>query len=228
MARVAAHGILALMLPATAAAAVVCTDHRGQGGAFRYLQPDNMDLMLHGAGQSPAAFKSYWDFMPNSTKPMLFMTYTSLNASSQETVRQYFAELEAECASYTDDFYTIPQIGLSMTRDGQGYDGAVASGELDEQIGWLVDALQHTLKRPAYIRIGYEFNGDWNGYDPETYPKAFARVATAVRATKKVCPPAPDPSSLLGPTAVSIAPIRNRWRPSGTTVRTRARGGSTG
>ena len=65
-------------------------------------------------------------------------------------------------------------------------DGAVASGELDDQIGYLVDALQHTLKRPAYLRIGYEFNGQWNGYSKHTYPKAFARVAKAVRSTKKV------------------------------------------
>ena len=182
--------ILVLLLgPATVAATVVCEDNRGQTGAFRYLQPDDMDLMLHGAGQSPAAFKSYWDFMPNSTKPMLYMTYTSLNASSREDVQRYFAKLEEDCASYTDEFYTIPQIGLSMTSGGQGYDGAVARGELDEQISWLVDALQHTLTRPAYIRIGYEFNGDWNGYDPKTYPTAFARVAKAVRSTKKVSSP---------------------------------------
>ena len=54
------------------------------------------------------------------------------------------------------------------------------------QIGWLVDGLRDALKRPAYIRIGYEFNGEWNGYSPKTYVKAFARVAKAVRATKKV------------------------------------------
>lgn len=190
-------GTIMALLPAAVVAEVVCEDHRGQAGVFRYLQPDNMDLMLHGAGQSAAAFKAYWDFMPNATKPMLYMTYTSLNASSQEKVQQYFEELEEECAQYTDEFYTIPQIGLSMTSGGQGYDGAVARGELDEQISWLVDALQHILKRPAYIRIGYEFNGDWNGYDPKTYPKAFARVAKAVRATKKVSAHYYRPRSVL-------------------------------
>ena len=183
--RLAALLAAAAVAPATTVATVVCADHRGQGRAFRYLQPNNMDLLLHGAGQSPDAFQAYWDAMPNSTKPMVYMAYTSLNRSQAE-VQQFFETLEEQCAKYTDDFYTIPQIGLSMTSGGVGYDGAVASGELDDQIGYLVDALQHTLKRPAYLRIGYEFNGQWNGYSKHTYPKAFARVAKAVRSTKKV------------------------------------------
>ena len=79
---------------------IVCEDHHGQGGGFRYLQPDNMDLILHGAGQSPGAFRAYWEFMPNATKPMVYMSYTGLNASSQAHVQSYFADLEEECASY--------------------------------------------------------------------------------------------------------------------------------
>jgi hypothetical protein len=182
-----------------------------------------MDLMLHGAGQSPEAFKAYWDFMPNSTKPMLYMAYVGLNASSQEQVQQYFEKLEEECASYTDEFYTIPQIGLSMTRNGQGYDGAVASGELDEQIGWLVDALQHTLKRPAYIRIGYEFNGEWNGYNSKTYPQAFARVAKAVRATQKVRVAAARHHCRVPRPALTHSKYRNRSPLYGTTVQTQVK-----
>ena len=153
--------VAALLLTATiTSGAVVCKDHRGQGREFRMLQPDNMDLIMHGAGQDPASFRQYWDFMPNSTKPMVFMTYLGLNATSKADVTRTFANLEAECASYGDDRYIIPQIGLSMTHGaGKGYDGAVAAGQLDEQIGWLADALATTLKRPAYVRIGYEFNG---------------------------------------------------------------------
>lgn len=85
------------------------------------------------------------------------MAYTGLNASSKAEVTKWFAALEAECASYGDDHYIMPQIGLSMTHGGgAGYDGAVASGHMDEQIGWLADALQNTLTRPAYVRIGCE------------------------------------------------------------------------
>lgn len=38
------------------------------------------------------------------------------------------------------------------------------------------------LGRPAFVRIGYEFNGRWNGYVPETYIPAWRRVVAAMRA----------------------------------------------
>jgi hypothetical protein len=184
--RVGATTLVAVMASSSEAASITCRDNRGQGGAFRMLQPDDMDLVMHGAGQDPVSFRAYWNFMPNDTKPMIFMTYTGLNASSEAAVDEYMAGVEKECASYGDDHYVMPQIGLSMSDHGKGYDAAVAAGEMDEQIGWLARALQNTLRRPAYVRIGYEFNGAWNGYSPKTYVRAFERVAKAIRAGKTV------------------------------------------
>ncbi|MBC7903766.1 MAG: hypothetical protein H7Y27_10095, partial [Gemmatimonadaceae bacterium] len=37
---------------------------------------------------------------------------------------------------------------------------------------------------PCYIRVGYEFNGRWNGYDPAAYRQAFIRISTAFRENK--------------------------------------------
>ena len=178
--------LLAAGLTMSSVAGLSCEDNRGQGGAFRMLQPDNMDLIMHGAGQDPTSFREYWNFMPNDTKPMLFMAYTQLNASSEADVQAFFAGVERECASYGDDHYVLPQIGLSMSSGGQGYDGAVAAGQLDEQITWLANALGTVLTRPAYVRIGYEFNGQWNGYSPKTYVKAFERIASKIRVGKTV------------------------------------------
>lgn len=55
----------------SASGGVVCKDHRGQGGGFRMLQPADMDLIMHGAGQDAASFRNYWTYMGNATKPML-------------------------------------------------------------------------------------------------------------------------------------------------------------
>lgn len=56
----------------------------------------------------------------------------------------------------------------------------VAEGGLDPQIkhlaGWIKAA-----KRPVLLRIGYEFDGIWNHYDPENYKKAFQRIVTMFR-----------------------------------------------
>jgi hypothetical protein len=38
--------------------------------------------------------------------------YTGLNTSSRAHVQAYFAGLEAECASYSDETYVTPQMGL--------------------------------------------------------------------------------------------------------------------
>jgi len=168
-----------------AAGGVVCEDNRGQGGAFRMLQPADMDLVMHGAGQDAASFRDYWDYMGNTTKPMVFMTYTSLRMTQPE-IEAYFMQLEADCAAYGDERFVLPQIGLSMTAGGQGYDDDVAAGKLDDNIGWFATAISQQLKRPCYVRIGYEFNGQWNKYNVSTYPQAFNRVAKVLRDTKMV------------------------------------------
>lgn len=42
------------------------------------------------------------------------------------------------------------------------------------------------MKRPLYVRIGYEFNGQWNNYSESSYPQAFNRVAKVLRETNMV------------------------------------------
>ena len=39
----------------------------------------------------------------------------------------------------------------------------------------------HHLNRPAYVRVGYEFNGQWNNYPPEYYVPAFDTIVSAWR-----------------------------------------------
>jgi hypothetical protein len=56
---------LSLLAAATATAVssgIICEDHRGHGRAFRMLQPENMDRIMHGAGQDKDSFWDYWNF----------------------------------------------------------------------------------------------------------------------------------------------------------------------
>ncbi len=133
------------------------------------------DRVIHGAGQSPDAFDNYWNAIgPN--KPALFMTYCGLNRISQA----WFMRLAATLDRYPG---TMPQIGLSLGRDGrpeEHYEHRVAAGEFDEQIAVLCRGLK-SLGRPVFLRIGYEFNGPWNGYAPETYIAAWRRLVNAFR-----------------------------------------------
>ena len=136
------------------------------------------DGILHGAGQDPVAVRDYTAAMGPGRAPLIWMTYVGLNGN----LRAWGEGLARTLAAAPG--WMVPQIGLSMTRDSHPedhYEQKVAAGELDERIDQLVAALA-ALGRPAYLRIGYEFNGPWNGYQPATFVAAWRRIAERIRA----------------------------------------------
>jgi len=138
------------------------------------------DQVIHGVGQSKDAHLNYWNVMLENQKPSVIMTYIGLKGISSS----WSLSLKNEILSYQPNFI-IPQIGLSMTSDGTPsahYEGDVAAGLMDTEIDALIEGLR-LLATPAYLRIGYEFNGlSWNGYQPATYKQAFIRITQKIRA----------------------------------------------
>jgi hypothetical protein len=134
---------------------------------------------INGAGPTPDAFANYWNLMGEGNKPMVYMDYVGL----RDLQSNWPANLQAELLKY-QPMFVIPQIGLSMTRDGypdQHYEDEVAAGSLDYAIHAFLDQLEE-LALPVYLRIGYEFNGSgWNGYRPDTYIQAFRRITQMIR-----------------------------------------------
>ena len=142
----------------------------------RRLEPQTQ--VLHGAGQSDeTSFAEYTQAM-GAAKPMLSMSYVDL----KDDLPAYFARLRAELARYPE--LIVPQIGLSLNEGDRGkhYEAAVASGSMDDRLRQLCEGLR-SLDRPVYLRVGYEFNGPWNGYEAAAYVAAFRQVTTAVRAS---------------------------------------------
>jgi hypothetical protein len=139
--------------------------------------------VIHGAGQSPDEFQKYFAAI-GDTKPEIYMTYLGLRLQPDD-IKEYFFQLKKELGKY-DAVYLIPEIGLSMTVDGQPdqhYEGKVARGEMDANIDAVCEGLSR-LQRPAFVRIGYEFNGSWNGYQPDTYQAAWKRIVDKLRANE--------------------------------------------
>ena len=143
------------------------------------LEP--MGKIISGAGQDQASFINYWNNMHSQDKPVLYMTYISLRDVTSDWADGLKANL------MLNGKFQIPQIGLYMTVDGapsQHYEQDVATGLYDKQISMFIDGLQ-SLAIPAYVRIGYEFNGlAWNGYQPESYKQAFIRITDMIRTRK--------------------------------------------
>ena len=136
--------------------------------------------IINGAGQDLTAYKNYWNVMHAQNKPLIYMTYLNLSDATSD----WSNELKSDLMSNAEKFQ-IPQIGLSMTIDGTPsahYEQDVAAGLYDKQIKMFIDGLQ-SLAIPAFVRIGYEFNGvAWNGYVPTTYKNAFIRITNMIRA----------------------------------------------
>lgn len=136
--------------------------------------------VVHGAGQSSGAFENYWDVMDEGEKPAVYMYYIGLSGLNEN----WYVSLKEELLKRRD-YLIIPQIGLSMTSDGnpeQHYEDDVAAGVYDTQIGYLIEGFKK-LGAPVYLRIGYEFNGvTWNGYEPESYKAAFVKIAEQIQA----------------------------------------------
>jgi hypothetical protein len=126
-------------------------------------------------GQDAGVFETYTKAI--GITPAGFMAYTSIQEvngldreSRYEGVTQY--------AQPTADGFTntVVQIGLYMV---DALD-RVNNGEFDLNIDRLGDWIQKS-RRPVFLRIGYEFDGAHNHYDPEKYKASFRHIVNRLR-----------------------------------------------
>ncbi|RME69635.1 MAG: hypothetical protein D6781_08185 [Verrucomicrobia bacterium] len=152
------------------------------------LEP--VDQVYNGGGQDAQGFHEFAGALGADRHPILYMTYVGLTpsvedggtAGTPEGIRAWGEEL-GETLAALPFREVMPQIGLSMVggRDsGAGRDHEVAAGVFDANIEAFVEAVA-ALGRPALVRIGYECEGAWNGYKPDSYRAAFIRVTQALR-----------------------------------------------
>lgn len=73
---------------------------------------------------------------------------------------------------------TVVHLSISMEF---GSEERVAGGDYDHLIRELANFLEEFSHVPFLIRIGYEFDGPWNGYDPESFQIAWRRIVDGLR-----------------------------------------------
>lgn len=56
-------------------------------------------------------------------------------------------------------------------------DKSIAAGQQDDQLYSLAKWIRRA-HRPVFLRIGYEFDGPWNHYDPAAYKKVFQKIVS--------------------------------------------------
>ena len=75
--------------------------------------------------------------------------------------------------------HTIVHLSISMV---DGSEAKIADGTYDYLIETLTQFLMDYQDHPFFLRIGYEFDGVRNAYNPENYKKAFRRIVDQLRA----------------------------------------------
>jgi Glycosyl hydrolase family 26 len=146
---------------------------------YKALHETEMGI-LHGAGQDFNGFSDYASTIGKPQYPIIYMTYIGLT-NTKEQVDGWGIQLKGELDRLPKD--VIPQIGLSMTGgndNGSGKTVQVARGDYDAQVAAFAKAVKN-LGRKSFVRIGYEFEGSWNGYDAAGYVKSFIKITTELR-----------------------------------------------
>ncbi|MFN3405938.1 MAG: glycosyl hydrolase [Cytophagaceae bacterium] len=144
----------------------------------KFEPADNKILMIIGqdmwaVGGFPGSERTgYTDAI--SIKPGGITTYSSLPslAGLYTTTNYGSGDICAQCIVDNPAYRNSAiSIGLYMVDAC----GAIASGTYDNQIKslgkWILNA-----NRPVFLRIGYEFDGAWNHYDPTEFKKAWIRI----------------------------------------------------
>jgi hypothetical protein len=110
-----------------------------------------------------------------------YMTYTSID--DLNGLKKPYEGTECDDAGIVDFAGLVKRYPQSVGQIGLGMRGEadwVNTGAFDENIRKLGEIIRQTNK-PVFLRIGYEFDGPWNSYQPAAYVSAFQRIVSILR-----------------------------------------------
>lgn len=142
--------------------------------AGKFTPPDGKLLLV--IGQDTASIDAYTAALGKA--PTGVTNYTSIkDLEGIQEARDYGSgphHLDYLAETYPD---SVIAVGLSVV----GYTKTTASGDADSKIDTIIDALM-AYQRPVYLRFGYEFDGEWNRYDPEAFIAAWKQFHARLEA----------------------------------------------
>ncbi len=139
----------------------------------KFVPPDGKILFC--AGQNRESVDDYVATV--GIVPAGIMSYTSIQYMDSLSEPQDFGAGTSH-AQYTLEKYpnTFWQVGLYMVDALEN----VLAGQYDDNLDTLAEFIRK-MNRPVFLRIGYEFDGPHNHYEPELYVKAFRYIVDRFR-----------------------------------------------
>jgi hypothetical protein len=129
-------------------------------------------------GQGTSPYTSFASAV--GANPAVWMQYETIG-DSPDAMMSHARALMSDFNQIGSDTILL-QFGLDLSKgwSGKAVDRKVADGKYDDNVRGFCAVLRY-LDRPAYIRIGYEFNGPGNHYRSKSYVAAFRRMAPMLR-----------------------------------------------
>ena len=148
-----------------------------QAGA-KFEPPDGK--IYTGAGQSIESIVQMTNTADPNRKPMLVAGYDFLNPATIADINVYVPRDELQEAHNLYPGAKL-QVGMELPKDNLTELTAVGTGKYDNWIHGMARSYK-ALNQDIFLRLGYEFDGAWNKYDPTAYIAAYRRVVTIFRS----------------------------------------------
>jgi len=146
-------------------------------GAPKYVPEDGMKLLILGQDLGAVGgLNSHADgYVDNlSQVPGGITTYTSIPSLSGLLNYANWGSGDVNAQAYLDDSdfdNSCIAIGLYINGELQNIRDGFWNNKIRTLANWVKDA-----NRPVFLRIGYEFDGPWNGLDPQDYIVAWQHI----------------------------------------------------
>jgi hypothetical protein len=136
--------------------------------------PDGKTLLIVGQGN-----ESIYNYMAVvKVVPAGLMSYTSIqNVDGLEAQAPDYGGGKMFAGELMDKYPgTMLQLGLYMVDVLEDISRGIYDRNIDRMGVWF-----KKMNRPVFLRIGYEFDGPHNHYDPQQYKKAYRHIVDRLR-----------------------------------------------
>jgi Glycosyl hydrolase family 26 len=164
--------ILMAMLSATTAI---------RGDAVQALYEPEDGRIYHGTAPNPTVVDGYIAALDDEAiAPLIEGIHLGASGTSG---RQYVVDTIRDWLTYVHEAGRIPHLSLSMrTGTGEPSDVEIATTTLHDRVLHEIGKTVAEFGKPLFIRLGFEFNGVWNGYTSGVYPIAYRKMVDIFRA----------------------------------------------
>lgn len=135
--------------------------------------------IYHGTSPTPTAVDGYVAALGDEgIFPLIEGTHMSIPGTRPQNFQRNIDSFLARTSAAN----RVPHLSLGFNGPDGSNDVEIATGSSFDN--YIEDAarLVRDYDKPLFVRLGFEFNGSWNGYEPYQYVLAFRKIVDRFRA----------------------------------------------